>query len=581
MKSKFLYTFALPAVGGILLSAAAIAACGSDDDFVGPPDAGSDAAGGNPGDDDNGDDDSGTQTTDASTRDGSTMADAGIAPPPFEYHHQPFVYFQNWGGSGGAVNDAGITTPNGKWVTNHNLQDEQDFFTAAQNGTLPAVSFVKPLYDEHPNYTTETDSENHTVAILNAVYNGPNWSSTAIFITYDENGGHADHVAPPVVDSWGPGTRVPGILISPFAKGGVDSTTYDTTAILTLIENRWGLQPLQQRDSEQEDLSANAMSFGGSGSLQSSINHIVVVYLENHSFDSLLGSWPGAEGLQNGGVKQVGPDGGVYATLPQYGPYPPGVENLGDASVPNGPFDFTTYFQEGSITNDLLHRFYQEQLQINGGKMDSYALWNNESAGQSMGYWPTASLPVAQWMTAHPAVVTVCDQFFHAGFGGSFLNHFWLIGARSPVYRGAPTDAGLIATTNAQGLIDGVPDTTSVPPGAVLTSTTDGELTPPLADFGNEGADCSYDPSKCVNFAVNTAYSVNEPHPSSYDGPTPKSSPVQLIPQQTWATIGDRLDEAGQTWAWYSGGWNAAVIAAGIPSVATSSGVSDAGPNGP
>jgi len=184
---------------------------------------------------------------------------AGIGAYAFEYHHQPFVYFANWGGT---ANNGGVGTnpPNGRWATNHNLQDEQDFIAAAAAGTLPPVSFVKPLYDEHPNYTTETDSENHTVELLNDIVSSPTWSDTVVIITYDENGGAADHVPPPTTDKWGPGTRVPGIVISPFARGGVDSTVYDTTAILKLIENRWGLPALSTRDAAQNDLSVHALT---------------------------------------------------------------------------------------------------------------------------------------------------------------------------------------------------------------------------------------------------------------------------------------------------------------------------------
>jgi phospholipase C len=64
-----------------------------------------------------------------------------------------------------------------------------------------------------------------------------------------------------VTDSWGPGTRIPAIIVSPFAKGGVDPTPYDTTAILKLIEKRWGLPALTARDAEQNDLSVNALTF--------------------------------------------------------------------------------------------------------------------------------------------------------------------------------------------------------------------------------------------------------------------------------------------------------------------------------
>jgi phospholipase C len=83
----------------------------------------------------------------------------------------------------------------------------------------------------------------------------PAWPETMIIITYDENGGRWDHVAPPVADRWGPGTRVPAIIISPRARRRyVDHTMYDTTSILRLIEARWGLQPLGSRDAAIDGL---------------------------------------------------------------------------------------------------------------------------------------------------------------------------------------------------------------------------------------------------------------------------------------------------------------------------------------
>ena len=71
----------------------------------------------------------------------------------------------------------------------------------------------------------------------------------------DESGGRWDHVPPPKVDRWGPGLRVPAIIISPFAKRGfVDHTNYETTSILKLIEARWGLPPLTSRDAAANNL---------------------------------------------------------------------------------------------------------------------------------------------------------------------------------------------------------------------------------------------------------------------------------------------------------------------------------------
>ncbi len=92
--------------------------------------------------------------------------------------------------------------------------------------------------------------------LIDAVRNGPDWNDTAIILTYDENGGFWDHVPPPVVDRWGPGSRVPALVISPWAKKHyVDGTQYDTTSILATIEHRWNLAPLTSRDAHAKDMS--------------------------------------------------------------------------------------------------------------------------------------------------------------------------------------------------------------------------------------------------------------------------------------------------------------------------------------
>jgi phospholipase C len=86
--------------------------------------------------------------------------------------------------------------------------------------------------------------------LVNAVRNSNAWGNTLIIITYDEHGGRWDHVAPPVVDAWGPGARVPAILVSPFVrKGYIDHNLYETVSILKLIERRFGLAPLAARDA--------------------------------------------------------------------------------------------------------------------------------------------------------------------------------------------------------------------------------------------------------------------------------------------------------------------------------------------
>jgi acid phosphatase len=178
---------------------------------------------------------------------------AGNPAPTFVFHHQPFVYFEQYA--------------DGTPAKAEHLKDEEDFLAGADDGSLPAVSFVKPIgkYDEHAGYSTVLESEEHAVELIEReqhavelierVKSSPDWDSTAIIVTYDDFGGWYDHVAPPLIDRWGPGGRVPMLLISPYArKGFVDHTLYDTTSILKFIEWRYGLEPLTDRDAGANNL---------------------------------------------------------------------------------------------------------------------------------------------------------------------------------------------------------------------------------------------------------------------------------------------------------------------------------------
>ncbi|SEM81745.1 phospholipase C [Mucilaginibacter gossypiicola] len=174
---------------------------------------------------------------------------AGKPDPTFTYHHQPFAYFTRYA--------------EGTEERKKHLRDETEFLEAAQKGALPAVSFVKPigLENEHPGGSTVKAGESHAVKLINAVLNGPNGKDVVIILTYDENGGFWDHVAPPKIDKWGPGSRIPALIISPFAKKAyVDHTNYETVSILAFIEKRWGLKPLNSRDQHADPLS-NAFNF--------------------------------------------------------------------------------------------------------------------------------------------------------------------------------------------------------------------------------------------------------------------------------------------------------------------------------
>jgi phospholipase C len=109
--------------------------------------------------------------------------------------------------------------------------------------------------NQHPGYSTILEADQEVKEIVDAIRNSAIWPGTAIVITYDEFGGLWDHVAPPKIDRWGPGTRIPAIIVSPFAKKGyVDHTVYNTTSILKLIETRFGLAPLTDRDAQANGL---------------------------------------------------------------------------------------------------------------------------------------------------------------------------------------------------------------------------------------------------------------------------------------------------------------------------------------
>jgi phospholipase C len=126
-----------------------------------------------------------------------------------------------------------------------------------RDGRLPPVTWVTPRFQlsDHPEYSI-CWGENWTASVVNAVMQSPEWNSTAIFLTWDDWGGFYDHVAPPQVDEFGLGIRVPLIVISPYARQGfVDHTTGEFSSVLKFIEMNWGLPALTRRDRSASDLS--------------------------------------------------------------------------------------------------------------------------------------------------------------------------------------------------------------------------------------------------------------------------------------------------------------------------------------
>ncbi|HMA37202.1 MAG TPA: alkaline phosphatase family protein, partial [Chloroflexia bacterium] len=236
------------------------------------------------------------------------------------------------------------------------------------------------------------------------------------------------------------------------------------------------------------------------------INHIIVIYQENWSFDSLYGKFPGANGLANAGatMQQVDKTGQPYATLPQpinTNLKPPGPDPRFPANLPVAPFDLTQYVAPTDKTGDLVHRYYQNQYQIDGGKSDKYIAWSN-AAGLVMSYYDATNMPEGQLAQQY----VMADNWFQSAFGGSFLNHQWLICACSPTWPNAP--ANQVAQLDASGMM-----------------VKDGQVTPD-------------------GYVVNTSFTVNTPHPANITNTT------QLVPEQTAPTIGDRLSEKGISWAW-------------------------------
>jgi acid phosphatase len=287
-----------------------------------------------------------------------------------------------------------------------------------------------------------------------------------------------------------------------------------------------------------------------------SIETIVVLYAENRSFDNLYGRFPGANGLSQlapADYLQRDRDGSVLKELPPvWGGLTekgvvPAVTEAQTRHLPNMPFAIDDPKGLNTpvtvVTRSPWHLFYQNQMQINGGKNDRFVAFADTGA-LVMGYYDHAALPL--WDVAKQ--YTLADNFFMGGFGGSFFNHFWLICACAPVYPNADHSPAkkLIAAVEADGV---TLKTAADSPRSALNGRPrfvhDGNLTP---DF----------------YAVNTMQppyqpSANKPAPGGDPAYANPENPTTLTPQ-TGQTIGDVLSAKGVSWAWYAGAWQATLI---------------------
>jgi len=299
--------------------------------------------------------------------------------------------------------------------------------------------------------------------------------------------------------------------------------------------------------------------------LKANVKNVVVIYLENRSFNNLFADFPGLaqplSALPAGASLQKDRDGSVLPELPKiWGGMVPARQNNGGKDViireddirhlPNAPFRLTDAagqpLPEGIVTRDLWHLFYQNQMQINGGRNDGFVAWGDNGA-LTMGHYGETSKNLGLWQIARE--FTLCDNFFMAAFGGSYLNHQFLISGRVPEFFNA---ASTPAAKKIAVLEDGPTGSRLAPAPDSPKSALDGK--PKFVNNGTITPD---------GYAVNT---MAPPYQPSWVKPAPGGDPhladpmdPAVLPPQTYKTIGDLLSERGVSWAWYGGAYQAAL----------------------
>ena len=308
-----------------------------------------------------------------------------------------------------------------------------------------------------------------------------------------------------------------------------------------------------------------------------------MIYQENHSFDNLYGGWERVRGVGDADrahTRQVNQQGTPYKCLLQNDvnlTSPPLSATCSDQTTdtpfsshfPNKPFLIDDYIPAsattcpapgvlapngvlngtglpGGCTRDLVHRYYQEQYQLDDGRQDRYVT-GSDAVGLTMGVYDTRNLPIYKYLhkPGHPRYA-IADNFFQAAFGGSFLNHQWLIAAATPTWPDAVNDG---SDDDLHSVVDenGMPTNYPLYESPAGTSVRDAALTASCDPAPNRGP--TPDGVTCGDFAVNTIQPAFPPF-------APGTAETRRLPPQTHATIGDRLSDAHISWAWYSGGWS-------------------------
>ena len=193
------------------------------------------------------------------------LQSAGVSWKFYVQNYDPMITFRNHDYSSSKESQL-IWAPMlnfARFVDDPNLSshivDLNQYYTDLQSGQLPAVAYLVPSgLSEHPPGDI-TVGQSFGVTTVTSLMRSTAWDSSLAVIAWDDWGGWYDHVAPPAVDADGYGFRVPGIIVSPYAKNGtIDNTTYDFTSILKFIEDNWSLQPLTARDATANSI-ANAL----------------------------------------------------------------------------------------------------------------------------------------------------------------------------------------------------------------------------------------------------------------------------------------------------------------------------------
>lgn len=299
--------------------------------------------------------------------------------------------------------------------------------------------------------------------------------------------------------------------------------------------------------------------------LRANVKTVVVIFAENRSFNNLFANFPGVEkplsALTAADYAQNDRDGTPLSVLPpvwngmvptsqqanhityqvdQTAPY---MNNL-----PNAPFALLgpqgEPLPQGVVTRDLWHVFYQNQMQINGGKNDRFVAWA-DSGALVMGHYSDSAYNLRLWKLAQEFVL--CDNFFQGAFGGSFLNHQYLAAGRPPFY---PDVADSVAKTQIAQLQSADPADPRLQPKATSPASA-------LAGIPQFGASALTPDGYGVNTMAPPywpSFNRDATDPTLADATNPQT----MVPQ-THDNIGDLMTAKGLDWAWYAGGWQAAV----------------------